>query len=157
LSARFHPTQVVNTARIASLRATLAFCVALGLSSCASPRSGVNYSDEGTNSATTAAANTYPSNYKADVLAFLRTYLNDPTHIRDASIAEPVLRPLGKTTRFVACVRYTARKDNGEYGAPREGAAVYIAGKFSQLVDARGDVCAGAAYQPFPELEHLTR
>jgi hypothetical protein len=128
----------------------------LELGACAS-RSGINYSDEGTNSATNAAANAYPTSYKSDLLAFLRTYLNDPTHVRDASISEPTIKQLGHANRYVACLRYTARRDSGDYGAPRESAAVYIGGKFNQLVDAKGEVCAGAAYQPFPELEQLTR
>jgi hypothetical protein len=132
--------------------------VAAALGSCASFRSGgSNYSDEGTNSATDAAANAYPASYKSDLLAFLRTYLNDPTRVRDASIAEPALKPMGRTNRYVVCLRYNARKVSGEYGGPKESAAVYIGGKFNQLVEAKGEVCAGAVYQPFPELEHLTR
>jgi len=38
-------------------------------------------------------ANVYPDNYKADILAFLRTYLNDPAQIRSAAISEPALKP----------------------------------------------------------------
>jgi hypothetical protein len=144
--------------RTISLYAMLLCFVAATLGSCASFRSGgSNYSDEGTNSATDAAANAYPSSYKSDLLAFLRTYLNDPTRVRDAAIAEPVLRPIGHANRYVVCVRYNARKASGEYGGPKENAAVYIGGKFNQLVEAKGDVCAGAIYQPFPELQHLTR
>jgi hypothetical protein len=155
LPTRFHTTSVVNFT-LARIRTTLICFLALGLGACAS-RSGFNYSDEGTNSATNAAANAYPSSYKSELLAFLRTYLNDPTHVRDASISEPTIKPLGRANRYVVCVRYTARKDNGDYGAPRESAAVFIGGKFNQIVDAKGEVCAGVAYQSFPELERLTR
>jgi hypothetical protein len=144
--------------RTISRHAMLLCFIAATLGSCASFRSGgSNYSDEGTNSATDAPANAYPANYKSDLLAFLRLYLNDPTRIRDASIAEPVLKPMGRANRYVACVRYNARRASGEYGGPKEYAAVYIGGKFNQLVEARGEVCAGAVYQPFPELEQLTR
>jgi hypothetical protein len=144
--------------RSMSRHAILLCLVAATLGSCTSFRfGGSNYSDEGTNSATDAAANAYPAAYKSDLLAFLRTYLNDPTHVRDASIAGPVLKPIGRTNRYVVCVRYNARKANGEYGGPKDSAAVYIGGKFNQLVEAKGEVCAGAVYQPFPELEHLTR
>jgi hypothetical protein len=33
----------------------------------------------------------YPDNYKAELLQFLHSYINDPTNIRSASMAEPVL------------------------------------------------------------------
>jgi hypothetical protein len=36
----------------------------------------------------------YPENYRAELLAFLHTYINDPTNIRDAMIADPMLKPL---------------------------------------------------------------
>jgi hypothetical protein len=33
--------------------------------------------------------------------------------------------------------------------------AYFYAGDITQFVKATGDVCAGAAYQPFPDLEKL--
>ena len=127
------------------------------LSGCTTQSNIPNYTDEGINSATGAPANAYPTNYKSDLLDFLRTYLNDPTQVRDAMIAEPVLKPLGRHTRYVACVRFSARQASGQYGDRRECAAVYIGGKFDQLIDAKGELCAASAYKPFPELEHLIR
>ena len=38
------------------------------------------------------AQNVYPQTYKNDLLAFLRTYLNDPTHVRGAVLSQPVLK-----------------------------------------------------------------
>jgi hypothetical protein len=138
-------------------RVLLLSLLGLMVSGCTTQSNVVNYTDEGINSATSAAANAFPTNYKSDLLDFLRSYLNDPTQVRDAAIAEPELKPLGRHTRYVACVRFTARQASGQYGPRRECAAVYIGGKFDQLIDAKGDLCATSAYKPFPELEHLIR
>jgi hypothetical protein len=99
----------------------------------------------------------YPTNYKAELLAFLRTYLNDPSNIRDAFISEPAPRVLGAETRYVVCVRYEARRSTGEYAASRERMAVYFAGRFDRFLESAREQCAGATYQPFPELERLSR
>lgn len=36
----------------------------------------------------------YPENYKAELVEFLQTYLNDPTKIRDAAITDPMLKSI---------------------------------------------------------------
>ena len=41
-----------------------------------------------------ARANVYPENYKADLLGFLHSYINDANRIRDAALSEPALRPV---------------------------------------------------------------
>ena len=70
-------------------------------------------------------ANTQPPgpSYKADIVAFMRTYLNDPTGVRDAFISEPALRTLESADRYTVCLRYTARKAGGkirgQQGQPR--------------------------------------
>ncbi len=99
-----------------------------------------------------------PENYRAEILAFLRTYLNDPTRIRNASISEPALRPTGRDEqRYGVCVRFNARKPEGQYEGVRERIVFFLAGKLDTMTEARRDQCTGAAYQPFPELEALTR
>src|SRR5471030_252547 len=67
-----------------------------------------------------AIANTTPPgpNYKADVVAFMHTYLNDPTGVKDAFISEPALRTLENADRYTVCVRYTAHKGPGQPYAP---------------------------------------
>ena len=52
---------------------------------------------------------TVPVNYRPEVLAFLRTYLNDPRGVREAMIAEPALRKVGGRDRYVACLKFNAR------------------------------------------------
>lgn len=101
--------------------------------------------------------NVFPDNYRPDLLAFLQTYLNDPTNVREAQIAEPMLRQVNSTNRYVVCLKYNAKNNDGRYMGVRETMAIYVRGRFNQLVDATGDVCKGATYQPFPELAALRR
>jgi hypothetical protein len=102
-------------------------------------------------------ANPRPQNYKSDILAMLHVYLRDPTHIRDASASEPRLQPIGRTNRYVVCLRLNAKKSNGEYAGLKQYAAVFVAGRLDQMVEAKPEECAKAEYQPFPEAETLTR
>ena len=106
------------------------------------------------------AQNVYPDGYKRDLLAFMRTYLNDPTRIRGAVVSRPELKSVGQGERFVACVRYTERKDNGTYGAPKDGAATFVSNKLDRFFDGEREVkalCKDAALEPFPEMEKVTR
>jgi hypothetical protein len=104
--------------------------------------------------------NVNPQNYRGDLLAFMRTYLNDPTHVRGAALSQPQRKTVGPGERYVACVRYDARKSNGQYAGSKDGAAIYVSGKLDRFLDGAKDVkelCKDAAYAPFPELQTLTR
>ena len=104
--------------------------------------------------------NVFPQNYKADLMAFLHTYLNDPTHIRGATVSQPQRKNVGPGERYVACVRYNARKSDGQYAGSKDGVAIYVSGKLDRFFDGRMEVkelCKDAVYAPFPELETLTR
>jgi hypothetical protein len=106
------------------------------------------------------AQNVYPQTYKDDLLDFLRTYLNDPSHIRDAGVAPPALMDVGPGKRYVACVRYNARDNQGHYSGVKVGAATYVSGKLDQFIDHGPQLktmCKDAAFAPFPELAKLTR
>ncbi|MFZ0654537.1 MAG: hypothetical protein WAZ97_27225, partial [Pseudolabrys sp.] len=72
------------------------------------------------------AENVYPQRYRQDVLAFLRTYLNDPSHVRGAGISQPQLKYIGPGDRYVSCVRYDARNTDGKYLGSKDGAATYV-------------------------------
>jgi hypothetical protein len=100
-------------------------------------------------------ANTYPANYKADILAAMHAYLNDPTGIRDAAISEPALKATGLNSRYMVCLKFNPKKNATEYAGVKELAAVFLAGRFDSFVEAPKDQCAGAAYAPFPELQKL--
>jgi hypothetical protein len=103
------------------------------------------------------AAQPFPANYRAELLAFLRTYLNDPTNVRDASISEPIQRQIAGTRRYFLCVRYNARDSSGRYTGVADRAALYLDGRFDRLIEKSEDFCPAPAYAAFPELERLTR
>jgi hypothetical protein len=99
----------------------------------------------------------FPENYRAELLAFMKTYLNNPVGIHDAAMAEPVQRTVGGRLRYVTCLRFTPRESDGSYREPRERAIIYVNGRLDRLAEKPGDTCAGATYAPFPDLEKLTR
>jgi hypothetical protein len=99
----------------------------------------------------------FPTSYRTDLLAFFKTYLNNPVGVRDAMMAEPVQRTVGGRLRYVSCVRYTAKDFEGKYTAPQERAVSFVDMRLDRVVESSTEVCAGAAYAPFPELEKMTR
>jgi hypothetical protein len=98
----------------------------------------------------------YPKNYRPELLAFLRTYLNDPRGVREATIAEPAQKKVGGRLRYVVCVRFNARTD-GVYAGVKQRGAIYVDGRFDRMIEDAGELCEGASYAAFPELEKLTR
>jgi hypothetical protein len=99
----------------------------------------------------------FPKNYRAEVLSFLKTYLNDPVGVRDAMMAEPVERVVGGRQRYLACLRFSARESDGGYREPRQRAIVFVDGRLDRIIENAAESCAGLAYAPFPDLEKLTR
>ena len=108
------------------------------------------------------AENIYPQNYRQDLLAFLRTYLNDPTNVRGAAVSQPQLKYIGPGDRYVSCVRFNARNLDGKYVGSKDGAATFVSGKLERFFDnprelRERELCKDAVFAPFPELERLTR
>jgi len=139
----------------AAWRASLLLGVILVLGACGHSLFNTN-SDEDT------GVNAYPANYKADLLAAMHVYLNDPTGIRDAAVSTPALKPVGSETRYVACLKFNPKKNNTDYAGIRELTAVFLVGRFDHFVEipkdqagASKDLCTGASYAPFPELQKL--
>jgi hypothetical protein len=99
----------------------------------------------------------YPNNYRAELLAFMKTYLNNPVGVHNAAMAEPVQRTVGGRLRYVSCLRFAPRESDGSYREVRERAILYVDGRLDRVVENASDSCAGAVYAPFPELEKLTR
>jgi hypothetical protein len=97
----------------------------------------------------------FPSNYRTEILAFMRTYLNNPVGVREAAMAEPVQRSVGGRQRYVSCLRYAAREADGR--GPGERAVVYVDGRLDRLLENAAELCAGSAYAAFPDLEKLAR
>ena len=98
-----------------------------------------------------------PSNYRAELLAFLRTYLNNPVGVRDAALGEPVMRDINGKMRYITCLRFSARESDGSYREPRERAVVFLSGRLDRMIEKGGELCAGVAMSPFPEMEKMTR
>jgi hypothetical protein len=99
----------------------------------------------------------YPNNYRAELLAFMKTYLNNPVGVHDAAMAEPVQRTVGGRLRYLSCLRFTPRETDGSYREVRERAILYVDGRLDRMVENASESCAGAVYAPFPELEKMTR
>src|SRR3954453_23141242 len=62
----------------------------------------------------------YPTNYRPELLSFIKTYLNDPGAVKEAAMAEPVQRTVGGRLRYVSCLRYNAKDMDGKYRGVRE-------------------------------------
>lgn len=99
----------------------------------------------------------FPDNFRTDTLAVMRSYLNNPVGVRDASMADPVIRQVGGRPFYVSCLRFTPRETDGSYKAMRERAVLFVNGRADRVLDRAGELCAGAVYTPFPELEKMTR
>jgi hypothetical protein len=87
----------------------------------------------------------------------MRTYLNDPSRIRDAAVSEPGLKTFDGLDRYVVCVRYNARRGSGQYAGAKDSLVLFNDGRLDRIVDNARETCKDAAYRPFPELERLTR
>lgn len=99
----------------------------------------------------------FPDNFRSDTLALMRAYLNNPVGVREAGIAEPVLREIGGRQFYVSCLHFTPRETDGSYKTMRERAAVFVNGRGDRVAERTTEFCAGAVYAPFPELEKMTR
>lgn len=99
----------------------------------------------------------FPGNYRVELLAFMKTYLNNPVGVRDAAMAEPVMRDVNGKTRYISCLRYSARESDGSYREPRDRAVLFLNGRLDRMIEKPGELCTGAALAPFPELEKMTR
>ena len=126
----------------------------IALASCAGSEDGrsITYTDD-----RGVANQPYPNNYRTELLAFMKTYLNDPRGVHDAVMAEPVQRTVGGRLRYITCLRFTPRESDGSYRDPRERAVLYVDGRLDRVVENAAETCAGATYGPFPELEKMTR
>ncbi|MCK1542324.1 hypothetical protein IVA87_08815 [Bradyrhizobium sp. 147] len=100
----------------------------------------------------------FPDNFRSDTLALMRSYLNNPVGVHDASMADPVLREVGGRQFYVSCLHFTPRETDGSYKGMRERAVIFVNGRSDRVIDDRtSELCAGAVYAPFPELEKMTR
>lgn len=108
-------------------------------------------------SSATDANQPFPTDYRAEILAFLRTYLNNPVGVREAEMAQPVQRIAGGRLRYVSCLKFAERQSDGTYRDVRERAILFVNGRLDRIIPNPSDECAGAVYAAFPELEKMQR
>ncbi len=99
--------------------------------------------------------NAFPARYKPEVAAFMRTYLDNPTKVRDALISEPALKQFRGSPHYVACIRYNPRSGENRYTGNQENIAVFLGGRLNQFLPSDPALCANVAYQRFPEIENM--
>lgn len=135
---------------VAMLGAALALALIMGACS-------HQHHSEDSEPVTDDGANAFPTRYKAEILAAMHAYLNDPTGIRDPAIATPTIKGEGPGRHFNICLRLNPRESGNKYAGLHEMAAVFVAGRFDHFIDPAKEACADAVYTPFPELGKLTR
>jgi hypothetical protein len=110
------------------------------------------------------AANAFPKDYKADILAMAAQYADGSHKIKDAAISEPVLKQLPQGERYVVCAHFNPAGKDGKYLGMKGGVGIFWFGKLDQVAEVPMDdkgrsdpsgPCGDAAYQPFPEAEKL--
>lgn len=97
-----------------------------------------------------------PPNYRAEIVALMRTYLNDPTNVRDAYISAPEVRTFNNINRYSVCVRYNPRNSSG-YAGSKDSLVIFSHGRLDNIIDNARVQCKDAAYEPFRELETMAR
>src|SRR5271166_6203171 len=125
------PGMTASACLLASLLATLAGCSGLGLFGKQEQKPDPNV---------------FPANFKADLLAYVRSNPVDMLNARDVLVSTPALKQFGSDSRYFVCLRA-----DGE-GWRKEKLVIFFSGQINQFVDATSEQCGAAAYQPFPEL-----
>lgn len=97
----------------------------------------------------------FPAEYKPEVADFLRRDLVNPTKVRDAYIGKPALKPVGNTQVYVTCVRYNPRDSANKYEGPTQRVATFLSGQLNQFLPDDPKMCAGLAYERYPEIENM--
>jgi hypothetical protein len=94
-------------------------------------------------------SNTYPANYRRQIVVMLQTLLTNRADFIGTLIAPPTLKPVADSSypHYVVCLQF-----NDPEG-PKTKVVIYLGGEPQQYIDATPEQCAGAAYQPFTELQ----
>ena len=99
--------------------------------------------------------NPFPAQYKAEVADYIRRNTGNPTRIKDATIAEPVLKTVDKTQLYITCVRYNPRDSDNRYQGNQTKLAIFLGGALNQYLPENPELCSGLNYQRYPEIESL--
>ena len=138
---------------ILAKRATI-FLLPIALAACAGSDDGRSMSLSADRNDTNPPA---PTEYRPQLLAFMKTYLRNPVGVQYAEIAEPMQRSVDGRPGYVICLRFNSREIDGSYRGIRERAIVYVNGRLDHVIENTGETCAGVVYAPFPELEKMSR
>lgn len=103
----------------------------------------------------TVDPNLFPPHYKEQIADFMRSFLANPTKVKDAFVSEPVLKPVAGVSHYVACVRYNPRDSANQYLGNQTNLAIFLGGQLNQFLPADPQMCTGLAYQRFPEAESM--
>lgn len=100
------------------------------------------------------AAKHVPPNYRHLVADHIRKTFKDPYTIRDASISGPVPGTSFSGSIASICVRANAKNSMGAYIGIKATQFVFRNGVLDIATEIQTDyACAGASYEPFPEIE----
>ena len=138
---------------ILAKRATISL-LPIALAACAGSDDGKSISLSADRNDTNPPA---PTEYRPQLLAFMKTYLRNPVGVQYAEIAEPMQRSVDGRPGYVICLRFNSREIDGSYRGIRERAIVYVNGRLDHVIENTGETCAGVVYAPFPELEKMSR
>ena len=95
----------------------------------------------------------FPARYKDEIVDYMRATLT--TRVRDAAIAQPVLRTMDKVPQYVTCVRYSPLDLNNRPTGSETKLVIFLGGRLMQYLPGDPQVCGGLTYQRFPELEAM--
>lgn len=97
----------------------------------------------------------FPAKYRPEIADFMRTYLNNPTKVKDAFVGEPAIKPFGGTPKYITCVRYNPRDNKNQYEGSQSNLVVFLDGRINQFLPGDPAMCAGLNYQRYPEIESM--
>ena len=99
--------------------------------------------------------NPFPTKYKPEIAGFIRLNTSNPTKIKDAYIAEPVLKTVDKSELYISCVRYNPRDSENRYEGNQTRLAIFLGGGLNQFLPENPELCSNLKYQRYPEIESL--
>ena len=65
------------------------------------------------------------------------------------------LKPVAGKPQYVTCVRYNPRDSANKYEGNTQRLVIFLGGKMNQFLPDDPQLCAGLAYQRFPEIESM--
>ena len=126
----------------------------IALAACAASDEGsrITYTDD-----RGVSSQPFPNNYRTEVLAFMKTYLNNPGWRARRRHGRAGRARVGGRLRYVVASGSARARPTAANREPRERAMLFVDGRLDRIVENAGEPCAGAVYAPFAELEKMTR